>query len=209
MTIHAKNYSDFIADQTTRSQLRDKVRNGAVFMLSLGHAINRTSGWVCFPYYHHVFNDERVCFVRQLGYLRHFGDTSRDKEARVLARRLGQLRGYAAVVHEDVVNIGLKHLRIADLFVENNDRAVVNDLLCAAYEYGRDQGCHVLEWIGIPTNLRGIALAHKPFARALPTWPLFYKAVHGELAGKLERPAAWYNTCLTNRIFKKICRCVR
>ncbi len=95
-------------------------------------------------------------------------------------------------MREDEVGIGLKRLRIADLFVETNDEVVVNDLLSAAYEYGREQGCHILEWVGMPTDLRQIAHRHSPFIRTLPTWPLYYKTMDVGLTSSLERQTAWY-----------------
>jgi len=43
-------------------------------MLSLGKSIGRSTGWIRFPYYHHVFPDERRGFARQLDYLRNCGE---------------------------------------------------------------------------------------------------------------------------------------
>ena len=138
---------------------------------------------------------ERLLACRMASNLRwHFGDTQCEKGTRILAHRRGGLRGYAVVMREDEVGIGLKRLRIADLFVETNDEVVVNDLLSAAYEYGREQGCHILEWVGMPTDLRQIAHRHSPFIRTLPTWPLYYKTMDVGLTSSLERQTAWYIT---------------
>lgn len=65
-----RNYSDFSRPGSFRGLLRDT----AVFGLSLGRSIGKTSGWVRFPYYHHVFDDEQAGFARQLEYLARFGD---------------------------------------------------------------------------------------------------------------------------------------
>ena len=65
-----RNFTDF----GNTGRLRGLVRNAAVLALSMGRDIGATSGWVRFPYYHHVFDDERLGFARQLGYLRGFGD---------------------------------------------------------------------------------------------------------------------------------------
>jgi len=67
-------YSDFIAHHPTRQRLRNRVRDAVVYTQSLGRSIDRTSGWIRFLYYHHVFDDERAGFTRQLDYLKRFGD---------------------------------------------------------------------------------------------------------------------------------------
>jgi len=138
---------------------------------------------------------ERLLACRTAECLRwHFGGTQPEKNTRVLVHDQGRLRGYGVVMREDVADIGLKRFRIADLFVENNDRAVVNDLLCAAYEYGREQGCHVLEWVGMSADMRQTALGHSPFVRTLPTWPLFYRPNDDGLSAALKGQDAWYIT---------------
>lgn len=65
-----RTYRDFSGGGSFRGLIRDC----AVFGLSLGRSIAKTSGWVRFPYYHHVFDDEQAGFARQLKYLRQFGD---------------------------------------------------------------------------------------------------------------------------------------
>ncbi|MBT7356342.1 MAG: hypothetical protein HN809_08080, partial [Rhodospirillaceae bacterium] len=67
-------YSDFVAHHAPRQRLRERLRNSAVLALSIGRSISRTGGWVRFPYYHHVFDDERAGFARQLDYLSRFGE---------------------------------------------------------------------------------------------------------------------------------------
>lgn len=59
---------------TLAQDVRAMARDVAIFALSLGQSIGRSRGWIRFPYYHHVFDDERRGFERQLRYLRNFGD---------------------------------------------------------------------------------------------------------------------------------------
>lgn len=59
---------------TAYQRARAVARNAAVFALSIGKAIDQSHGWIRFPYYHHVFDDERDGFARQLRYLRNFGE---------------------------------------------------------------------------------------------------------------------------------------
>lgn len=70
----ATNYSQLLALLPPRKRLRRLVRDLAVFPLSLRHSLRRGSGLVHFPLWHHVFDDERRGFARQLRYLRQFGD---------------------------------------------------------------------------------------------------------------------------------------
>ena len=124
----------------------------------------------------------------------HFGSVGDAKEARVFVHRQERLRGYMVVMRDDVEDIKLKRLRIADLFVEDDDAAVVANLLCAAYDYGRQQGYHSLEWIGMSSKLRDVALRHRPLVRKLPTWPLYYKGLTAEIADALQGSEPWYIT---------------
>lgn len=116
-------------------------------------------------------------------------------QTRVLCcRRDGRLQGYAVVVREDAPAIGLKRIKIADLFVAGDEAAVVDALLTAAYEYGLATRCHVLEIIGLPETLRRQALTHKPFERPMATFPFFFKAINPDLVGPLSAPGGWYVT---------------
>ena len=50
------------------------MRNMALRGLSIGKRIDASDNWLRFPFYHHVFDDERAGFERQLRFLRQFGD---------------------------------------------------------------------------------------------------------------------------------------
>jgi len=49
-------------------------RSAAIWALSAGRSPLRSNGWVRFPYYHHVFDDERAGFERQLRYFKNVAD---------------------------------------------------------------------------------------------------------------------------------------
>ena len=55
-------------------QLRDIARCAVLFSLSITSSPKKGSGWIRFPFYHHVFDDERKGFERQLRCLREWGD---------------------------------------------------------------------------------------------------------------------------------------
>jgi len=78
-------YKKLTSYSSWRDRARSQLRNSAVFLLSRLSHINRTSGWIRFPYYHHVFDDERQGFSRQLKYLRSYGEfISLDEAVNVL-----------------------------------------------------------------------------------------------------------------------------
>ena len=69
-----ENFSDFLNAHSWQRQWRNRVRDAAVFLLSSFNHIPRQNHWIRFPYYHHVFNDERTDFASHLRYLQNFGD---------------------------------------------------------------------------------------------------------------------------------------
>ncbi len=69
-----QTYSEFKKFYGNGERLRAVARDTAVLTLSIGRSIKNTSGWIRFPYYHHVFDDERHGFIRQLNYMRNFGE---------------------------------------------------------------------------------------------------------------------------------------
>lgn len=69
-----KTYKEFIQIPSTQSVVRNKLRELTLLGLALNKSIFSTNNWIRCPYYHHVFDDERKDFERQLKYLRNYGD---------------------------------------------------------------------------------------------------------------------------------------
>jgi peptidoglycan/xylan/chitin deacetylase (PgdA/CDA1 family) len=65
---------EFNSHTSIKEEMRSVFRNAAIGMLSLKRDISKTNNWVQFPYYHHVFDDEKKGFEKQLNYLKNFGD---------------------------------------------------------------------------------------------------------------------------------------
>jgi hypothetical protein len=101
------------------------------------------------------------------------------------------LDGYAIIVREDAPDIGLRRLKISDLFVSKNDPAIVDALLTASYEYGLASSCDVLEVIGLEKILRDQILKHKPFTRPMAVFPFYFKALKEELKTPLSKKNCW------------------
>jgi hypothetical protein len=104
------------------------------------------------------------------------------------------LKGYAVLVREDAPGIGLRRMKIADVFIDGDDPKVLQALLAGAYEYAMSRRCHVLELIGLPAGLRAGVMKTKPMSRPMATFPFFYKAMNEEMAARLADPDAWYVT---------------
>ena len=70
-----RTYRDFIAGQSVAEKARGFARDAAIRLLSIGRSADAVSGgWIRFPFYHHVFDDERDGFARQLDYMGSQGD---------------------------------------------------------------------------------------------------------------------------------------
>ena len=69
-----RRYKDFIAGQPALARARGVLRDAAVTALSVGRWSDTTKGWIRFPFYHHVFDDERGGFARQLDLMATMGD---------------------------------------------------------------------------------------------------------------------------------------
>jgi len=104
------------------------------------------------------------------------------------------LRGYAVLVREDAQQIGLRRMKIADIFIDEDDPRVLQALLAGAYEYAMAKRCHVLELIGLPVGLRAEVMKSKPMSRPMATFPFYYKAMNGAMADRLAAPETWYVT---------------
>ena len=104
----------------------------------------------------------------------------------------GQLKGYAIVTREDSQTLSLARSWIYDMFVENDDPKVVNQLLEAAYSYAVADGSHVLEVMGFPHSIRKQLLRNRPYSRKSPNLSYFYTARDRSVEKKLQDGDAWY-----------------
>ena len=59
---------------SAKSHLRSITRDLALRAMALNRHIESSTNWVRFPFYHHVFEDERRGFTKQLNFLSRYGD---------------------------------------------------------------------------------------------------------------------------------------
>jgi len=69
-----RTYRAFMAGEGAGAGLRNTARAAAIAALSVTRSPLRSTGWIRFPYYHHVFDDERAGFERQIGYFKNVGE---------------------------------------------------------------------------------------------------------------------------------------
>ena len=69
-----KTYKEFNDNESFSYKLRNYARKTSIAALSLKYNIDSTDNWIKLPYYHHVFDDEKKSFERQLKYLKNFGE---------------------------------------------------------------------------------------------------------------------------------------
>lgn len=96
------NYREFVAKESFNGVLRALFRNVVIRGLSFTKNINDQNNWVRFPYYHHIFDDERIGFKNQLKYLKNFGDfISMDDACRLLSEKSPVKGRYWCVSFDD------------------------------------------------------------------------------------------------------------
>jgi hypothetical protein len=113
--------------------------------------------------------------------------------ARVLrCTKNGKLLGYAVIRDESPDETGLRKSTVADMLAREDDAAVVNALLVAAYQHAQKAGSHILEILGFPPNIRHMWGQCHPHIRRYPT-PLFsYKAADPILHKAIADGTTWY-----------------
>lgn len=81
-----RTYRDFMSGESVRQRLRDVARSATIAALSVPRSPTATKGWIRFPYYHHVFDDERQGFEKHLRYFKSVGEIiSIDDAAKMIA----------------------------------------------------------------------------------------------------------------------------
>ena len=88
-----KTFKDFMVNESLLDQSRSVLRSIVLKVSSMSKSIDHTDHWIRFPYYHHVFDDEKSGFERQLKYLKNFGDFISMDRACLLIRQPVPING--------------------------------------------------------------------------------------------------------------------
>lgn len=99
---YATNYRDLVRTTSVKQRLRAALRDTALFLMALKDQGPNGAGWLRFPYYHYVFDDEKKGFDRQLRYMKNFGEFISLDDAAVLLRDGTPFRGrYFCITFDD------------------------------------------------------------------------------------------------------------
>lgn len=112
-----RSYRQFVQHNGLASKARGLVRALVIAAQSSAKGIEKSSDWIRFPYYHHVFGDEKKDFERQLRYLKNFGDFISMDTAHEMISGGEQLSGrYFCVTFDDGFYSCLEHMmEVTDL----------------------------------------------------------------------------------------------
>jgi len=69
-----KSWRDFVSTWSLGFRVRTLLRDSVVSISPLGRSMGRGANGIRFPYYHHVFSDERRGFARHLDTMSNYGD---------------------------------------------------------------------------------------------------------------------------------------
>ncbi|MDK9722831.1 MAG: polysaccharide deacetylase family protein [Rhodospirillales bacterium] len=74
ITKPVRTFAEFSAHDGAKARLRARARDLAIRALSFTRQPGQGSGWIRFPFWHHVFDDERQGFARQLSWMKRYGE---------------------------------------------------------------------------------------------------------------------------------------
>lgn len=138
--------------------LRSVIRDILIRGLAIGRDPCQTNNWIRFPYYHHVFLDERKGFDRQIRYLKSIGEFINIDDATSLINSKNQIDGrYFCLTFDD----GLKSCwtGAVPILVELNVPAtfyVITALVGKSFDPDHNVSRNILGFRGINTNLEFI-----------------------------------------------------
>ncbi len=92
----------FNAGDSLPARLRALARNAVIAALAPTRSPARIDGWIRFPFYHHVFDDERADFARQLRYYKNVADIVSIDDAIAMFNEGGPRKGrYVCITFDD------------------------------------------------------------------------------------------------------------
>jgi len=100
------NYSDLVRKYNWKRQIRTGLRDIAIFIMSASANVNSSKEWLRVLFYHHIFDDERKDFERQLKFLKNHADfISMDNAVEIFENKLKVDGRYFCLTFDD----GLKN----------------------------------------------------------------------------------------------------
>jgi hypothetical protein len=109
-------------------------------------------------------------------------------------RAENELKGFLVFSIEEIQKLNLRRARVIDIFVEDDNKAIISGLLNRAIEISEEKNCSVLEFVGFPEGIRACFSELNPFSRQYPSFPFQYLAREKALKDILEDKNNWYPT---------------
>lgn len=88
-----RTFAEFSAHASVPARLRSLARDLAIRALSVRKQPGQGTGWIRFPFWHHVFDDERQGFARQLRWMKRYGEFIGFSDAVLLLASGGKING--------------------------------------------------------------------------------------------------------------------
>lgn len=114
-----------------------------------------------------------------------------DGSAAILVHGAEELQGYAVLVRNFRVHLGLTVCDVMDLQAVDDDPNVLKDLLLAAMHVAREMGAEALKFAGGDGAKRTVALSLRPYSYRIDCWQLYYKTSRSDLSAALGSPELW------------------
>jgi len=110
-----------------------------------------------------------------------------------VAEQNSTLAAYAIFQRYDFARVGLTRVRLVDFQCLDNDKAfdILLAALHAAVNRCRKASIHMLELVGVPSELQKKLQCASPRKRALGSWLYFYKTNNPALAEELKDSSVW------------------
>jgi glycosyltransferase involved in cell wall biosynthesis/peptidoglycan/xylan/chitin deacetylase (PgdA/CDA1 family) len=106
----AMTYFDHVAPRPLVSKLRMLADQGRLALKAVPRRVDTTGTWLRFPFYHHVFDDERRGFARHLDTMRNYGEfIGLDDAVRLLEDGTPLEGRYLCLSFDDGFRCGLTH----------------------------------------------------------------------------------------------------
>ena len=105
------------------------------------------------------------------------------------------LVGYSIYCRQDSPKVWLKRIRLIDFQFVNGDMTLVVAMLSRALTKCREEGIHMLEYMGVCPEVERLIESLKPQQRNLPCCSYYYKSKDSSLARALANPNVWNPTC--------------
>lgn len=106
-----------------------------------------------------------------------------------------ELVSYSIFYRQDNPKIGLKRIRLIDFQVLDGNMALLLAMLSQALKRCRQEGIHMLEYVGFCPEVERLIESLDPQQRKLPSWLYYYKSKGLSLARTLVNPKVWNPTC--------------